>query len=361
MNITADENIPYVQDAFQTLGNVYINNGRNLNSKDLQQTEILLVRSVTKVNKNLLHNTPVKFVASATAGFNHIDLNYLASQNIGFARAPGSNAISAAEYVFTGICLWSQKENKKLQDLTIGIIGCGNVGSRVKQLCEAAGLITVINDPPLKQTRPSDYNFSSIEDALACDIVTLHTPLSYEGDHPTYRLLNKQRINSLKPETLFINASRGEVVEEPALLARMDQNKDLTLILDVWENEPKINPQMLEHTLIGTPHIAGYSIDGKIRGTEMIYQAVCDYLGEKPQWSANEVDFGDNIKPHIDISALNKKSIKNIQQQILNAYDISADNNDLKKILSEPSLNNGTYFDSLRKNYPPRREFSTLK
>ena len=356
MNITADENIPYVQEAFQTLGNVHTSNGRNLKQQDLLQTDILLVRSVTKVNKALLHNTPVKFVASATAGFNHIDLDYLASQNIGFSRAPGSNAISAAEYVFAGICLWSLKEKRALQGLTIGIIGCGNVGSRVKQLCEAANLQCVINDPPLEQTQKTNYTFSSIEEALACDIVTLHTPLSQTGEYPTYRLLNKHAINSLKPKTLFINASRGEVVEEPALLARMNKKNDLILILDVWENEPKIDTAMLKHTLIGTPHIAGYSIDGKIRGTEMIYQAVCEYLGKKPQWSASEVDFGGNTKPHIDVS-----SIKKPQKQILKAYDINSDNDDLKKILTDNSLNDGKYFDSLRKNYRPRREFSTLK
>lgn len=363
MKITADENIPYVQDAFNTLGDVSIKNGRKLNQKDLKQTDILLVRSVTRVNKALLYKTPVKFVASATAGFNHIDLDYLASQDIGFARAPGSNAISAAEYVFSGICLWSLKTERELSDLCIGIIGYGNVGSRVKQLCDAAGLKCIINDPPLKQkqqveknTHKSHPQYSTIEEALACDIVTLHTPLSHNGEHPTYRLLNTQRINELNPNTLFINASRGETVDEPALLARMDEKNDLTLILDVWENEPKISTKMLKHTLIGTPHIAGYSIDGKIRGTEMIYQATCDYLKKAPQWSAKQVNFGKNLKPHIDIS-----NIHDIQKQILSAYDITLDNNALKKILDDESLAKGNYFDTLRKNYPARREFSTLR
>ena len=356
MNITTDENIPYAQDAFKALGNIRKINGRSLKQQDLQETDILLVRSVTKVNQDLLHNTPIKFVASATAGFNHIDLDYLTSQNIGFARAPGSNAISAAEYVFAGICLWSLKEKKSLSGLSIGIIGCGNVGSRVKQLCEAADLKCVINDPPLEEAPESDYTFSSIEDALACDIVTLHTPLSYEGKHSTYRLINDQKINLLKPQTLFINASRGEVVEEPALLARMNKKNDLTLILDVWENEPNISTQMLKHALIGTPHIAGYSIDGKIRGTEMIYQATCEYFDKMPQWSATEIDFGDNIKTRIDLSTINEP-----QKKVLKAYDIVSDSNDLKRILDDQSITDGKYFDSLRKNYPPRREFSTLK
>ena len=359
MNITADNNIPYVQEAFNHLGTVQIKDGRKLTQQDLLQTDILLVRSVTKVNKALLQDTPIKFVASATAGFNHIDLNYLATQNIGFARAPGSNAISAAEYVFAGICLWSLNESKKLSDQSIGIIGYGNVGSRVKQLCDSAGLKCVINDPPLaKKTGKTEKNqiFSSIEEALSCDIVTLHTPLSVKGDFPTFQLINKKRINTLNPETLFINASRGEVVEESALLSRMKIQNDLTLILDVWENEPKISLEMLKHTLIGTPHIAGYSIDGKIRGTEMIYNAACDFLGKEPLWSANHIDIKDNPKPKIEV-----KQANNQQGQILSAYNINSDNKDLKKILSDLSLSNGNYFDQLRKNYPPRREFSTLK
>lgn len=362
MNITADENIPYVQDAFKALGHVRTVNGRNLTQQELLQTNILLVRSVTNVNKELLHNTPVQFVASATAGFNHIDLDYLTSQNIGFARAAGSNAISAAEYVFSGICLWSIKENKTLSDLSIGIIGYGNVGSRVKQLCEEAGLNCVINDPPLEEklndSQRQNLKFSNIDNALNCDIVTLHTPLTYaENEYPTYRLLNQQRIEQLKPQTLFINAARGEVVEEPALLARMKDKHDLTLILDVWENEPKINTEILELTLIGTPHIAGYSIDGKIRGTEMIYQATCEFLDKKPQWSASQIDFKDNIKSIIHISSNTSKQ----RREILKAYNIVTDNNNLKKILTDKTLADGHYFDSLRKNYPPRREFSTLK
>lgn len=355
MNITADENIPHVSKAFSSLGTVTTINGREITNQHLQQTDILLVRSVTNVNKSLLANTPIRFVASATAGFNHIDLDFLSKQKIGFARAPGSNAISAAEFVFAGICYWSLKEYKPLSGLTIGIIGCGNVGSRVKQLCESVGIRCILNDPPLEKQQNSKLQFSSINEALKCDIVTLHTPLSHDGEDPTFRLLNEERINQLKKNSLFINASRGEVVEEPALLNRIKQHKDLTLILDVWENEPKINPEILQQTLIGTPHIAGYSIDAKIRGTEMIYQAVCDFLQVKPQWSIKEVDLGNNIKPCIELSPE-----KDQRYEILTAYNILNDNNHLKELLEDPSLASGKYFDSLRKNYPPRREYSTL-
>lgn len=372
MNITADENIPHVVKAFKSLGTVTTKKGRDITSDDLKQTDILLVRSVTQVNKLLLKNSPVKFVASATAGFNHVDLDYLKSQQIGFARAPGSNAVSAAEYVIAGICKWSllQKQSlADLQSLTIGIIGYGNVGSRVKQLCDDFGIKAVINDPPLHsshslqppleqqkaQDHQSDITFSSLDDALACDIITLHTPLTLEGDDSTFQLINAKNIGQIKPGSLFINASRGEVVEESPLLARMKNKNDITLILDVWENEPNINLEMLEHTLVGTPHIAGYSIDAKIRGTEMIYQAVCDFLDEKPQWSSQDIDFGDDKK--FDFS---KHKNTDKRDAISRAYDIMADDARLKKMLDDTSLSDGQYFDGLRKNYPVRREFSEL-
>jgi len=359
MNITADENIPHVVDAFKSLGTVTTLKGRDITANDLKQTDILLVRSVTKVNKSLLNDTPVKFVASATAGFNHVDLNYLKSRNIDFARAPGSNAISAAEYVIAGICKWSLLQKQSLQDLsnlTIGIIGYGNVGSRVKQLCDDFGIKAVINDPPLLQQSQdqSGITFSSLEDALACDIITLHTPLTMEGDHPTFQLIN-DNIEQIKAGALFINASRGEVVKESALLSRMENKNDLTLILDVWENEPTVNLDMQKHTLIGTPHIAGYSIDAKIRGTEMIYHACCNYLKKKPQWSSQNIDFGKN-KP-FDFDTAN---IKDKREAILQAYNIMADDARLRQMLNDPTLSDGQYFDSLRKNYPARREFSEL-
>jgi erythronate-4-phosphate dehydrogenase len=362
INISADENIPYVKEAFQSLGSVSTLKGREISAADLTQTDILLVRSVTRVDKALLSGTPVRFVASATAGFNHIDLDYLKTSNIGFARAPGSNAISAAEYVLAGICKWSLEKKQTLNDLQklkVGIIGYGNVGTRVKRLCEDMGISCVINDPPLQQHAAQKHGnlaFSTLDEALACDIVTLHTPLTKYGEHPTQRLINRQRIAQLKPGALFINAARGEVVEEAALLARMEKDNDLGLILDVWENEPNISLEMLKHTLVGTPHIAGYSIDGKIRGTEMIYHAACDYLGETPQWRATDIRFPDHPKTTVKLTPETDK-----RHAVLQAYDIMADNARLRKILFNESLADGTYFDFLRKNYPIRREYSNLE
>lgn len=338
LTITLDENIPYAAEAFNTLGQTHLMAGRTIRNADLQKTDVLVVRSVTKVNAQLLAGTPVRFVATATAGFDHIDLDYLREQGIGFARAPGCNAVSAAEYVLTAISHWSSLRDKPLQGRSIGIIGHGNVGSRVRQLCEAQGLCCVVNDPPLQAQGYSGLH--SLEAALACDIVTLHVPFTRDGEHPTFRLLDAARIVRLRPGTLLLNTARGGVVEESALLTRLQTHADLDVVLDTWENEPAISLTMLQYTLLGTPHIAGYSLDGKVRGTAMVYRACCEFLQVESRWESS-------LTPteHPDI---------------LPAYDIRTDDRRLKALLYDKDLDVAHYFDQLRKTYPVRREFSGL-
>jgi erythronate-4-phosphate dehydrogenase len=344
--ITLDENIPYAAQAFSTLGQTQLLAGRGMSNADLQDTDILVVRSVTKVNAQLLAGTPVRFVASATIGFDHVDLDYLREQGIGFARAPGCNAVSAAEYVLTALCHWSLLRNKPLQECSIGIIGHGNVGSRVRRLCESMGMRCVVNDPPLQAQ--DGTGLSPLEAALACDIVTLHVPFTRTGEHPTYRLLDARQLARLRPGTLLLNTARGGVVEERALLARLQAHADLDVVLDTWENEPDINREMLQHTLLGTPHIAGYSLDGKIRGTEMVYQACCQFLHAPATWRSP-------LDPPTPLPSSQDK-----RRDVLKAYDICADDARLKALLVDKSLESSTYFDQLRKHYPVRREFSGL-
>ncbi|MDD5393965.1 MAG: 4-phosphoerythronate dehydrogenase [Thiothrix sp.] len=344
--ITLDENIPYAAQAFSTLGQTQLLAGRGMSNADLQDTDILVVRSVTKVNSQLLAGTPVRFVASATIGFDHVDLDYLREQGIGFARAPGCNAVSAAEYVLTALCYWSLLRNKPLQECSIGIIGHGNVGSRVRRLCESMGMQCVVNDPPLQAQ--GGTGLFPLEAALACDIVTLHVPFTRTGEHHTYRLLDARQLARLRPGTLLLNTARGGVVEESALLARLQAHADLDVVLDTWENEPDINREMLQHTLLGTPHIAGYSLDGKIRGTEMVYQACCQFLHTQATWHSP-------LDPPTPLSNSQDK-----RRDVLNAYDICADDARLKVLLADKALETRIYFDQLRKHYPVRREFSGL-
>ncbi|RLA07400.1 MAG: 4-phosphoerythronate dehydrogenase [Gammaproteobacteria bacterium] len=349
MNITADKNIPYVCDIFKDIGEVKLLDGREICQKDLIKTDILLVRSVTQVNKNLIKNTPIKFVSSATAGIDHVDLEYLKQQNIGFSSAPGSNAISASEYVISAICYWSLQKNKKLTDLTLGIIGAGNVGSQVEKYAKKLQIETIKNDPPLKDTGVK--NLKSLDEVLKSDIITLHTPLTYDGKHPTYKLINKNNLKNFKKNQLLINAARGGVVCEQDLLKyRKDIN--FSYIFDVWEGEPIINHEVLKNSMLGTAHIAGYSIDGKIRGSKMIYESCCDFFN-LPK-NNTKIDIQQELK------TIDFESTKDIRFKILSAYDIKKDNDNLKKILTTEK-NNPKYFDNLRKNYPIRREFNPIE
>lgn len=337
--ITLDENIPYAEQAFSTLGQTRLLAGRRISNADLQDTDILVVRSVTKVNASLLAGTPVRFVATATAGFDHVDLDYLGGQGIGFARAPGCNAVSAAEYVLAALSHWSLLRNKPLQECSIGIIGHGNVGSRVRRLCESSGMHCIANDPPLQAQGYTGLH--SLDAALACDIVTLHVPFTRTEPYPTYRLLDAAKLERLRPGSLLLNTARGGVVDETALLARLATRFDMEVVLDTWENEPAINLALLRHTLLGTPHIAGYSLDGKVRGTAMVYRACCQFLQAEPRWES----------PLAPPAVLPNGP---------NTYDIRADDQRLKALLQDSALDTGGYFDQLRKCYPVRREFSGL-
>ncbi len=333
------------------MGEVVCKSGRDISVTDLHDTELLLVRSVTKVNKELLEGSKVKFVASATAGFDHIDVAYLQNQGIGFARAAGSNALSAAEYVTAALCYWSIQSGQSLNGLSLGIVGCGQVGSRVAKLATALGLKCVKNDPPLQEK--GGLGYQSLDAALACDIVTLHVPLERSGAHPTFELMSESAVEKLKHNAVIINASRGEVLDEAALLHRLRNSSDLTAILDVWQNEPRISPELVSEAFLATPHIAGYSLDGKIRGTTMIYQASAKFFGFEPTWKPE-------LSP-VKISLVSKSlGVSGLIQSILKAYNIKADDEHLRVILSDSIANPAAYFDQLRKSYPIRREYSSV-
>ncbi|MDQ7017130.1 MAG: 4-phosphoerythronate dehydrogenase PdxB [Gammaproteobacteria bacterium] len=355
MNIIADENIPFAQQAFSTLGEVTLLPGRNLSAADVADAELLLVRSVSRVTPSLLRGSKIRFVATATIGFDHIDLDYLQQHNIGFARAPGSNAISAAEYILSSLLVLAERQRFQLRDKTVAIIGCGNVGSRVLKRLQALGVTCLVNDPPRQQQEPNG-DFVSLKDALTADIITLHTPLSKEGDFPTHHLLNAERLAHIPSGTILINAARGAVVDNNALLKRMQQQNDLHLIWDCWEGEPQINTELLDYVQIGTPHIAGYSLDGKVRGTEMIYQAACQFLGVAPSWSAEDalpapIVNGFTLTPSGDWQA-------DLSATVLSAYDVRRDDANMRLIKAQSHDQQRLFFDQLRKQYPERREFA---
>lgn len=358
MKIIADANIPFVKDCFLSIGEVEVFPGREIKPGIVGDADCLLVRSVTKVDSDLLAGSKVRFVGTATIGFDHIDIEYLKRNNIGFASAPGSNANSAAEYVIAGLLEIGRKYRIKLEGKSIGIVGVGNVGSRVAKKCAALGMKVLLNDPPL-QRESGDAKYLPLEGLYDCDFITLHTPLTFEGADKTFHLADEKFFKSLKAGCVFINASRGEVADAKAMKASIRSGELETTVLDVWENEPNIGTELLEMVDIGTPHIAGYSLDGKIAGMIMIYKAACGYFGLKAEYDV------EDFLPEPDISRLRINPSSGSEQDVLRRavekiYRISEDDMKLRKILNVPAKR-GEFFDNLRKNYRVRREFQNTE
>jgi erythronate-4-phosphate dehydrogenase len=355
MKIIADENIPAVAQAFAALGDVTLLPGRGLRARDVHDADVLLVRSVTRVGRDLLEGSRVRFVGSATIGFDHVDRDYLRAREIGFATAPGSNATSAAEYVLSALLALGERNGFNLAGRTVGIVGCGNVGARVRNRLTALGCDCLVNDPPLQEQGGHDA-FVGLDAILQADIISLHVPLERAGRHPTWHLFDAALLRRLKPRAILVNTSRGAVVDNAALDALLMRRADLSVVLDVWEGEPSINTALLERVALGTAHIAGYSLDGKLRGTEMIYRAACEYFGYPLQWDAGAVLPAAN---RVDLRGTSGGDVlARFREALFVVYDIRRDDARLRGLLQLPPVERPAAFDRLRKEYPVRREFA---
>jgi len=358
LHILIDENIPFGREAFAEFGEVRLSPGRAITQNLLQDVDVLIVRSVTPVNATLLEGTPVRFVGTATIGTDHIDLAFLRDKNIILASAPGSNANSVAEYVVAAILYHTCERKLQLQDLTIGVVGVGHVGRRVVHDARALGMRVLQNDPP-RQRAENSNDFLSLDELMNADIISIHTPLTMQGGDATFHLFDARRLERMRPGALLINTARGGVVETAALRSALMHGR-LSAYLDVWENEPEIDGGLLQQVAIGTPHIAGYSYDGKINGTRQIHQALCEFLGRQPRWHLSTTALPKPAQETIQIepAATAEESLHRIVQE---AYDICGDGAKLKVAINYSQRDRGRYFDELRKNYPIRREFSSYK
>ncbi len=356
MKIIADTNIPFVTECFSSIGQVELVSGREITPSIVKDADILLVRSVTRVDANLLQDSSVGFVGTATIGLDHIDIDFLRDNNIGFASAPGSNANSVAEYIVTALLEIAQKQNFSLKGKSIGVIGVGNVGSRVAEKCEALGMIVCPNDPPLKRQTDNE-GYLPLDELSDCDFITLHTPLTSQGQDKTFHLANERFFKSLKTKSIFLNTSRGGVADTEALKHAIGSGKLRATVLDVWENEPDIDVELVEMADIVTPHIAGYSLDGKIAGLIMIYNAVCKYFDLEPKYEAGSFLPAPAIG-QLGVDPTNREVLLKAVEKI---YNIKEDDDRLRKILDQPIENRGEYFSWLRKNYPVRREFGNTQ
>jgi erythronate-4-phosphate dehydrogenase len=354
MRIIADENIPCVAQAFASLGEVTLLPGRGMQAEQVRAADVLLVRSVTRVDARLLGGSNVQFVGSATIGFDHVDRTYLQQQGIGFSTAPGSNAISAAEYVVSALLALAAQQGFDPAGRSVGIIGCGNVGSRVRQKLSALGMDCLVNDPPL-QAEGCHGDFVDLDAVLQADVITVHVPYTRAGPWQTHHLVDAAFLARLRPGAVFINTARGAVADNAALDTLLETRSDLSVVLDVWEGEPDINMSLLEKVQLGTPHIAGYSLDGKLRGTEMIYRAACAHFGRPEQWqAADDLPAGHSV----DLRELRTAPLlAKLQAAVFACYDIRRDDASLRGLAALPAAERPARFDRLRKEYPVRREF----
>ncbi len=350
LSIVADQQILFAKEVFSSFGQVELVDGRSINQRSVKNADVLLVRSVTKVNESLLKDSPVSFVGSATSGIDHIDINYLERAQIHFAHAPGSNARSVAEYVVSSLFATAEYNGFDLTQKTVGIIGCGQVGSRVQRFMEALGVRCLLNDPPLNEQAPN-ADYVELERIIEADIISLHVPLTMDGKYPSRKLVNEHFLSKLKSNVILINTSRGEVIDEAALLSFKASNPKSTLVLDVWCNEPLINIDLLQQTFIGTPHIAGYSYDGKLKATKTLAEALQYKTGFKlsDARTLNSEYITDTIQYNDDNA---------IQLAVMRTYDVRSDAIALGSVSGLSTEERGMYFDSLRKHYPIRREFT---
>ena len=352
LKIVVDENIALAKNVFNQFGDVTLLSGRKITNTILKNTDVLIVRSITKVNEELLKDTKVRFVGTATIGTDHIDLDYLKKNNITFADAKGCNAYSVAEYIIAVLLNLSVRSNFKLSDKSIGIVGVGNVGSKVAVFTQALGMKVLLNDPPLQRI-DDKRNFVSLDEILSADIITLHTPLNLIGVDKTFHFFDKENINKIKDGALLINSSRGAVINNNELLNLIDR-KNLKVVLDVWENEPNVNVNLLQKAIIATPHIAGYSYEGKVNGTKLIYNSLCNYLSEGKSFSFDLKNPTDQLK-QLDGTEKIEGSLNSLISSI---YSIKDDDIRMRKMITMNESERILEFDLLRKNYPNRREFN---
>lgn len=351
MLIVADENMPLVDEYFGHLGEIRRYPGRQMCAADVREADILLVRSVTRVDQSLLQGSRVRFVGTATIGRDHIDEQWLESKGIAMASAPGCNAPAVVEYVLAALLALHAIDGIVLAGRTLGVVGLGNVGSRLVTAAEGLGLNVIACDPWLKEAACPLVSWEEL--SRRADFISLHVPLVEQGAYPTRHLVDAAVLARLSSAQVLINTSRGTVIDNDALLQRLSAAEAPAVILDVWEGEPGIDRELLKLVRLGTPHVAGYSQEGKWRGTHMIHEACCRFLGQENPYSQGlwpKMTFpmacGAQLALEMQLASI-----------VLKIVPILRDDAALRQ-LPEPVA---AGFDRLRKEYPPRYEFSAYQ
>ena len=354
MKIVADANIPLVTQAFGPLGEVVVHPADAITPAAVADADALLVRSVTRVDAALLGASRVRFVATATIGVDHVDTEYLASRGIAFASAQGSNARSVAEYVLSALVVMAGRTGRRLRDLTVGVVGVGNVGGRLARMLETVGAGVLRNDPPLAR-QTGDPVYVPLDALADADVISFHVPLTRTGPDATHHMVNAALVAGLRRGVWLINTSRGAVADTAALRKASDAGRLGALVLDVWENEPGIDAGLLRRTDLATPHIAGYSYDGKVGGTRMVLAALCEHFGVERTWDPEPL-MPPAPTPRVALAAGSALE-EALGRAVLAAYDIREDDARLREKLALAEAERPAAFKALRRTYPVRREF----
>ncbi|UTW07729.1 4-phosphoerythronate dehydrogenase PdxB [Pseudomonas benzenivorans] len=358
MRIVADENIPLLDEFFADFGEIRRYPGRAIDRATLADAELLLVRSVTRVDRALVEGSALRFVGTCTIGTDHLELDALQQAGIGWASAPGCNARGVVDYVLGSLLALAERQGVDLAGRTYGVVGAGQVGARLVEALRGLGWRVLVCDPPRQAAEGGD--FVDLDQLIeVCDVISLHTPLAREGEHPTHHLFDAARLARLKTGCWLINASRGAVVANAALRELLARRGDLQVVLDVWEGEPQVDVELAALCQIATPHIAGYSLDGKLRGTAQIYQAACRQLGREPVQTLDELmPVPWLAQMSLDAGADPAWALTALCRAV---YDPRRDDADFRRTLGGDEASRRGGFDALRKHYPVRREIEGLR
>ncbi|WP_299312879.1 4-phosphoerythronate dehydrogenase PdxB [uncultured Halomonas sp.] len=363
MRILVDADVPAAEACFGALGELIRRPGREITAHDLRDVDALVVRSITRVDEALLAQANrLRFVGTCTIGTDHIETALLVERGIAFASAPGCNAEAVVDHVLGSLATLAERQGWRLTERRVGVVGAGNVGGRLLGRLAAMGIDGLVCDPPRVAAESaagqSLSGFVDLETLIdECDVLCLHTPLVREGPHATQHLLDAEAIAELAPGTVLLNAGRGDCVDGGALRQRLAGEGDISAVLDVWENEPAIDAALCDLAEIATPHIAGHSLDGKRRGTHMVYRALCRELGLParvtldallPPPPLRRLALGPGLAPE-----------EALRLCLRAVHDVRRDHDSLRRESRRQGMAKG--FDACRANYPLRREFSTLE
>ncbi len=356
MRIVADEDILFLDSAFAACGELIKRPGRAICNADLRKADALLIRSITQVNAELLKKSTVRFVATATSGVDHIDQIYLRERGIAFAEAKGSNANAVVEYCMAALAKLAKEDRLDLESCNVAVIGAGCVGGLIARKLTRLGIKCLACDPLLtaeqqRALRDDGVELVSLEDALRARVISLHVPLTTEGEHPTFHLLNAQRLSRLPAGTIIINASRGAVLDNSAVLHCLRSEQDLKVILDVWESEPVPLPGLVSQTTLATPHLAGYSLEAKFKATEQIFAQFCEFFAIETPGVATKLPPLGNVG---DLR-LNASDDWFCSSLLMAALDLNRISASFKQLATEQLA---ARFDEIRKAQSQRREFA---